>query len=393
MTCASDRSSEAVPRSASDISPARRARACEAFCGPRLASWALLVGSLAMGCNEQTLQSIEGLTVIAVEATPPTARPGDTVELEMTYFDPATLLTGGAEADAGTGEERKPPQIVWFGGCHNPPGETATGCLPLLGEAAAVAASLSEGADPEALDPERLAELGLGPRFQVQIPNDSITGRERRPNLVPFGVSYVFFAVCRGELTALPEARERLPVGCVDDTGADVAEDDFVIGYTTIYVFEDIRSESPGVSGLLLNGERIAEASCEENTDCRELGDELSYSCRDERCLPRVAACDGACRALSFEPIVDSDAAELDTTTAPIGRPPQHELVWVKYYAVGGLDRLESLVFDRDGSRRESFAAEWTPPRRGGFTAPLFAVVQDSRGGTTPVRADVWIEN
>jgi hypothetical protein len=369
-------------------------------------TWTLAIGAVVCGCEPQSIQTIEGLTVIAVEATPPSANPGDTVDLELTLFDPLTLAPGddsdgnrdAGTADGGTGDDDAEasdivqPQIAWFGGCHNPPRESATGCLPLLSDAATSAVEILRGGDTSDLDPELLAQLGFGPRFRMQIPNESVADRKRRPELVPFGISYAFFGVCRGEFTLLPEARERLPIGCVDETGEEVDDEDFVIGFTTIYVYDEIESRSPEVRGVELDGERVKTAECSSDDDCSSLGKELHYACRQDRCLPRVPVCKGSCDTMTLAPIIDEDVGELDPTSVAIGQEPKRELVWVRYYAIGALDREESLIMDREGKLRTRFAADWTPPRRSGVVVPLFTVVQDSRGGTTPMRIDVLID-
>jgi hypothetical protein len=226
----------------------------------------------------------------------------------------------------------------------------------------------------------------------MQIPKDPVSGRQRRPDLVPFGESYAFFAVCRGEFSLLEEARERLPVGCVDERGNAVADDDFILGFTTVYVYDEIQSKSPRVKGIALDGEPVRAKACQADRDCASLGKRLHYACAAEQCVSQVSACSGSCKSLSFAPIVDEGVGELDPASAPIGQAPNHELVWVKYYAVGALDRTESLILDRAGKLRTRFAAQWTPPHSGGMTVPLWTVVQDSRGGTTPVRIDVQVE-
>lgn len=344
---------------------------------------------LVLACEPQQFQTLEDLTVVAVEVSPPSANPGDTVSLELTLFDP--LAVGSEPGDAGA-TEVVAPQIAWFGGCHNPPGESATGCLPLLGDAASEGVKLLSGGDPSELDPDLVDDLGVGPHFEVQIPHDPVSDRRRRPELVPFGVSYAFFAVCRGQFALLPEARERLPVGCVDERGHEVNERDFILGFTTIYVYDEIASHSPHVRGVALDGERVRTRSCDVDRDCAALGRRLSYDCEASACVPVVPACSGDCSSLSFAPLVDANVGELDPTSVAIGAPPDRELVWVKYYAVGALDRTEALIADRAGNLRTRFAAEWTPPARGGRVVPLWAVVQDSRGGTTPTRIDVKVE-
>jgi hypothetical protein len=346
--------------------------------------------NFGVACEPLAFQTLEKLTPIAVEVSPPTANPGDRVALDLTLFDPKARGADTTSGDAGvSGEDEL--RIAWFGGCHNPPGESATGCLPLLADAAATGVDLLEGGDPSEVEPALLSQLGFGSHFEMDIPDASIASRQRRPDLIPFGVSYAFFGVCRGTFTLVPEERERLPIGCVDEDENPVSEDDFLIGFTTVYVYDELESEPPPVRGVALDGERVRRRECSIDADCDGLGERLRYACHEAVCLPRVPACQGACESLSLAPIVNAEVGELDPTSVRIGDPPKHELVWVKYYALGALDRTESLVMDRDGSLRAGFAAQWTPPRSRG-AVPLWTVVQDSRGGTTPVRVDVLVD-
>ncbi len=354
------------------------------------------IGLVALsGCEPPALQTLEGLTILSVEASPPTAQPGQDVQLRLHYFDrksfELSLDASDSSGDAGA-PAAEAPQVVWFGGCHNPPGDSALGCLPLFTELAEAAAAINDGADLSEIDPTVLEQLGFGDQFTVHIPDTPVAERVRRAELIPFGVSFAFFAACRGQLVALDAARERIPVGCVDETGDTVDDDDFTIGYVTIYVYDDLVSEPPKVTGVKLDGERVESAGCDSDADCSELGNRLRYRCTQDQCVPRVKRCGNDCQSHQVAPIVDPASAELDPTTVSIGEEPKHELVWVNYHAVGTLDRRESLIFDRDGNESGGYAAEWTPPRRGGFVAPLFGVVRDSRGGSTTGALGVWID-
>lgn len=349
------------------------------------------LAAILSACAPPSIETLKGVTVIAVQANPPSAHPGETVHLELTAFDATAFRDRERAADNNeVSAATTPLNILWFGGCHNPPGETPLACLSEFGPLAEAAETAQAGMAPE--NPELLSQFGFGPSFDLQIPEGSVQDRARSKNLVPFGTSYAFFAVCRGTLEPRPEERERIPIACVDRDGNDVEEEDAVIGYTTVYVFDELQNQNPEVSGVLLDEERVESAACSDNQDCTALGERLRYECFEARCLPSVSACGNDCTALSLAPVVPARAAELDPSSVVIGAEPPPESLWVRYYALGRLDRVEASIGNRSRDFKTSFAAHWTPPARAlALPVPLWTVVQDNRGGSTPRLTEVLI--
>src|SRR5690242_18820623 len=88
-------------------------------------AFAMLAAPVAWtsGCAGDYLPSdlVNGLRVFTVVADKPYAKPGDSVTFEMKYYDGAPNSDGP-----------RPVQILWIGGCVNPPGDLYYGCFPQL---------------------------------------------------------------------------------------------------------------------------------------------------------------------------------------------------------------------------------------------------------------------
>ena len=66
--------------------------------------------------------------------------------------------------------------------------------------------------------PELDGLAGFGDTFQARIPADLIAKHPPSPGAVlPYGISFVHFAACGGELRRAPEG-EAFPLRCVDPT-------------------------------------------------------------------------------------------------------------------------------------------------------------------------------
>src|SRR6185503_19828520 len=106
-----------------------------------VASFPLLA---ACGAPFEPSSKIDSLRVLAVRPEPASGAPGETVTLEI-------LVADGAPRESG--EPRRPIEIAWLGGCHNPPSRLYFDCFPGL---SAIAKELSESVrdtPPDALSP------------------------------------------------------------------------------------------------------------------------------------------------------------------------------------------------------------------------------------------------
>jgi hypothetical protein len=112
------------------------------------------------------------------------------------------------------------------------------------------------------------------------------------------------------------------------------------------------------------------------------------------RCLPRIPPCAAPpCRAYQLWPRLAPSSVELDPAAAPAGGTPPNEIVWVKYYGVGGLSDGEALINDRASGLSPDYSVSWRPPPRAvDAPIPVWAVVQDNRGGVSVARWDLVVE-
>lgn len=340
-----------------------------------LALLALAAPALSSGCvgGFEPISKITGLRVLSVVADKPYAEPGDEVLLEMHYED------GLVNPDDPTAGPR-PVQIVWLGGCFNPPGDQYYGCYDQL-------ADLVGSLDPTA--PQKSDFVGIGSLFSIKLPSDFITSRPKPPTGSRYGIAYVFFAACAGHLGQVPpDSSGRagyFPIGCFDDDDNRLGPESFVPGYTQIYAFEDGRTNAnPEVKRLTITGGDIEK----DTTFLEGSGDapEVEACPLSDEARSPAAGCGAKdpyteCEAYTIDVDVDQAIAEIDEgSTDPEGKKLR-EVVWVDYFAdKGDLDADVRLVSDATTGLTESHEVRWIAPPEPGVVT-FWAVVHDARGG------------
>lgn len=361
---------------------------------------------------------VHGLRVLAVRPVPASGSPGANVHLELLFAD--------SRGPAAT----PPVSIAWLGGCHNPPSRQYYACLPALRR---LANDPALGSDPAALAEVR---IGTGPgatSFDERLPADILTAAPKLPSdSVHYGVSYVFFAACLGDLAV--DGASEFPLTCKKD-GQSVAASGFVIGFTTIYSFDgadqnanpvlgslnfdgmpvfasspDVLGEVPPVdegagseggagasgtnpapsdmpldctaTGSAAEGAGSALRCCRTDDDCAGVAFSHAAACSANHvCGPVVAPCaSGSCPSLRVTPVVDPASVE----SASGG----DEVVWASYYAtLGAFDNPERLVVDQSNGLLENYGVLWKPPPPDASgaerTARLWTTLNDQRGGAT----------
>lgn len=335
----------------------------------RLFALALSSATVLGGCGEGFTppSKIEGLRVLAVRAEPPAGAPGAVVSFSMLH------------ADAGA--RSREVQIAWLAGCHNPPSRQYYECLPLLRN---IAAQGGGG-------------LGVGPRFELAIPDDILSSAPRVPtDPVHFGVSYVFFAVCAGTLRPRPDFVDRIPIECVDPaTEQALGAGDFVIGFSTIYSYEGASNANPRITGLAFDGVPAGaaghdglpiESPCADASECASPDENgRERTCSEGRCVTVIPACrDDACPAHRLEPTVARESAE-----RVFGG---HEIVWVNYYATAGaIAKPTQLVSDRTSGWVDDYSTNWRAPREAVGHVRLWATVHDQRSGADWASLELYV--
>lgn len=353
-----------------------------------------LCACLFLSCAEEFAppSEVTSLRVLAVAPEPASGVPGEEVELSM-------LLHDGRVRGAARGEEPPPAQVVWIAGCHNPPSRQFFGCYELFERLASEFADSEDELPPVAPVP---GLLGFGDKFAFTVPSDILESAPRlETDPIHFGVSYVFFAACAGELRLVPRARGGLPLGCFDrDSGAELGAQDYVEGFTTVFTYEGATNRSPSIDALRFAGTELPERACEQDADCDEL-DAVGFSrfaCgTGQRCVPVVKRCnpDREDRCPEFEvfPIIDPESIEPDPGAADDGLIPG-EIVWLNFYADAGRFSSDTrLVNDRETGFVHNHGSRWRPLSSQAGSVQLFTTLHDNRGGASWRAFEVLLED
>jgi hypothetical protein len=376
----------------------------------------LVVGAiaLAVACGPAGFQSedvIDSVRILATRADGDEAyaKPGDLVTLETLTVD---------------GRSKKPAPAVtyWIPYlCENPASDLYYGCFaPLLGgdagasagptfdagggggadagapeggalDAGAEDAGNDDGGDAGAppapppptptpvISPGALAGifaagaditpyLSTGP-FTFVVPQDIILRHPVATGIEPYGLVIVFNIACAGRVktTAIDPAAgpQQVPLGCYDEAGNALGADQYVIGFTRVYVSATKSDKNPSISGFLFNGTETP----------IDAGSALPAPID-----VKVPACHGTCPGVP----IDLDAPQPDWT-------PQSKSVWVEYYAMGGnLGAEGRLLYDLTAGRTTDTGHEvvYSPPDDPG-PATIWAVVHDSNDGVTWLQVNV----
>ena len=364
-------------------SPSTREKRGTAVRRNLLASFGLAILVGACGAEFDSASQIEGLRVLAVKKSLPYARPGQTVDLELLWHD--------------TQGERAVPQIAWLAICENPPGDLFEACFTqvpnLTADELAERSSFPQGSEPN-------------DRFSFVTSPDIISSRPLPPNpaTTPYGLHYVFFAACAGELAFVPGAA--FPFVCFqeqDDQPGFTAGDrqldsrDFVLGYTAVFVYEELSNSNPSMHGFVFNGVTLLPANLAEaamTVDAVVL--EPRDLCLGDACEPIVAAADaepcpdaltldtcvGDCEDVVLTPLIDSSSAEIDEAASSGTSGVLGEQMWVNYYSTGGeLSEPVRLLNDAILGWSDNFESEYKPADTASVSY-LWAVAHDNRGGT-----------
>jgi|SRR6187551_298496 hypothetical protein len=336
-----------------------------------VAGLALLTATAAaasmVGCGPTLarISSLEALRIMGVRKSAPYARPGETVHLQMLWED---------------GRPELPDQVETFFGfwCLNPPANSYAACL-----------TTEPSVEPS-------FDFGVT-EFDVEIPEDSVIAHPDIEGSIPSGMAFVFYGVCAGkmevpELSGDVEPEDLVP-RCVDAAGEQLGADDFVIGYSQIFIYDELRNANPILTGLKQDGEEL-------EVDC------INEECEEQFVVPDLDGCqegvlcleacedDGdvaLCPSTPVEVIVDPASAEVDEVAKSFGTD-QEESIWVSYFIDrGGVNSEVKLVNDAVQGFQSSFETNLYAPAEPG-PVRVWAVVRDNRGGTAWLRAPGYVK-
>jgi hypothetical protein len=361
---------------------------------------AALAAALSTGCGVsfESGSNVRTLRVLAVQKDRPYARPGDTVSLQLMWHDPAR------DADPSL----PPPSIGWIAACNNPDGDLYELCFQQFAAAFIGGEDLSD----RVLIPAPGASEA-NDRFRLTVPGDIISSRPppTSDDQVPYGLSYVFFAVCSGALDIDPSGS--FPLVCyTEQDGADgftsgdirLGSEDFVVGYSSIFAYDALENQNPIVTGIDFNGVTLVSEDSSSVPDGalalseRDLcigqacttptPDDLGASCPEPLTL---AACDG-CDGVPLKPAIDPASAELDEVATRLSGSELGEQMWLNYYSSRGeVDDEVRLLNDATTGWSDNFDSELATGVEPGV-GYVWAVAHDNRGGAEWLRLRVCIE-
>lgn len=192
-----------------------------------------------------------------------------------------------------------------------------------------------------------------------------------KTNGEPYGLAYVLFAACPGVLgPVLNAGANAVPFGCFDEVDHhQYGTDDFVFGYTSMYVYENRVNNNPIANALLFEKTSI-EGSTTDDTLARH--------------VPVCKASDRTkCPGFAIQLDIVGPPAEDDddpTAVTPDNQRLQEQM-WVTFYTTAGdFKSSQRLVNDATKGWNYENGTEFHAPAEPG-PIRLFAVVHDNRGG------------
>jgi hypothetical protein len=361
-----------------------------------------LVSVLGAGCGAEfdRPSELKGLRVLAVQKDKPYAKPGETVTLKMLWHD-------------GSDKDPRRVQLAWIAGCFNPVGDLYYGCFEQLVPIGDVLAGV--GTAPPGMK-LALGDVAVPPD---QPPTDTVANStfsfEMTPDILdrpppldptqpPYGISYVFFLLCAGELRPAASGGElTFPIACLDESGNALGPDDFVAGYSIVFAYEGFQNANPIITGFEFRGTDVTSTSCIDDAclDCIDgtcPGDEPFNPnvCGNVPCVDRCED-DGdveKCQATPFKPIVDTSSAgiEIDAISAQTRGENLTEQMWINYYVErGGVKSDVRLLNDAVKGAETDYGTEFYAPKDPGPNS-IWAVVHDNRGGMSWIRVPIVVQ-
>jgi hypothetical protein len=357
----------------------------------------LVAGALGCGVEFDPASELTSLRVLAVKKSLPYSRPGEAVDLALLWHD----------SEPG----RPPPQIAWLAICENPPADLFEACFAqppdLTAEELAARISLPDPAATVAND-----------RFSFVTSTDIISSRPppAQGSTTPYGLSYVFFAVCAGQLDVLMTGDAAIPFVCFEEldgvagfSDGDTRRDsrDFIIGYSAVFAYDEYRNGNPLVSGFRFGGTTLWPDAPAELAAAAPAGAVLASPrdlCIGDACESAPPEDDGApcldeltldacledeCAETELQPLVDPASAELDEVASARGSGMLGEQMWVNYYSSGG-ELSEEVRLLNDAV--EGFRTDTSTGYQAADTARVshvWAVAHDNRGGAEWARVRV----
>jgi hypothetical protein len=308
---------------------------------------------VAAGCSGDlpAASLVDGVRILATSADQPYAKPGESVTLQVLAVD-------------GRADRPQPMRVFWVPAvCMNPPGDNYFGCYP------AMASRFPPGADLSSV-------LVSGDQWTFTMPADAIEAAAPHPGARdPYGTAFAFVIACAGRVETVPgdpstQSPLTTPFGCFDESNRALGPRDFVFAFTRVYAFADRRNANPVIGSLTFGGATVDPVAGITVGHC---------TASDETRCPKT----------NLDTIVPDSSWEIDPGALDPSGGQAHEAIWVDYYATGGrFDNDSVALFDAHSGRAPSSADGYAAPLSPG-PRTLWAVVHDTRGGTSWISVPV----
>jgi hypothetical protein len=302
----------------------------------------------ACGSSLPQASLVDSVRILATSADAPYAKPGETVTLKALAVD-------------GRADRSQAMQVFWLPTvCMNPQGDDYFSCYPSFAKRFRPGVDLSSALIP-------------GDQLIFTMPADAIGSAPTRPGAPdPYGIAFAFVVACAGHVEYIPvdtstQSPTTTPFGCFDDRHALLGPDQFVFAFTRVYAFADQRNANPVIDHLAFGGAPVDPVA----------GITLGHC---------TASDESSCPMADVDTVVPDSSWEVDPGSFDPSGGPAHEGIWVDYYATAGRFSNDSAVlFDAHSGRVASTADGYAAPLSSG-PRTLWAVVRDTRGGTS------WVE-
>jgi hypothetical protein len=331
---------------------------------PVLAFAMLAAGALsACGLGDFDSQTkVNSVRLLATRADKPFAKPGETVNLEVLAYD-------------GRRDQTRPMKVWWIPQtCFNPPNDAYYACFAAL-ESGAVGGAGGVGLRPGMdLSPFLLE----GTSFAFTVPADIIDTHPPVAGTPPYGLAIAFTVACTGHLELLePDPNnaspQQMPVGCFDDAHNRLGPDDFVIGYTRTYVYNDRTNSNPVLDGILIDGQPVDPA----------VGVTLPRCTADKR---------ASCQEHKINILVPESSQEPNPGDVGEGGENRKEEIWATFFStLGDFNSEAALLYDPNRGKITDYDSKYRAPNDPG-DGLLWIIVRDNRGGAVWAQIPVHVQ-
>ena len=231
----------------------RRWRAVFTLSATTLVAFVALAAWGIASCSPAAFQSstvIDTVRILASRASEPRAKPGDSVTLDLLAYD-------------GRTNQVPPMRLFWLPlPCINPANDAYYACFSQFGAGPAPDASAPDDAGATSLGllkpgVDLTPVLTEGSSFTLKVPSDAVIARK---GASPYGLVILFNFACAGKTIELlpldPNSQnpQQIPVGCFDSNHNQLGADDFVFGFTRVYVEADPTEVNPVISKVDIGG-------------------------------------------------------------------------------------------------------------------------------------------